>query len=121
MFNPWVILAIVLAFIGVATGAYIKGGRDAVNREAAAAAREEKIAQIAYESGQRAAAEAVAGIKITNKTFRTELEKETIRDTVYTTCLHSDSAFSLLNRHLEGPPTESAGSSELPRDVGPPP
>ncbi len=121
MFNPWVILAIVLAFAGIGTGAYVKGGRDAVNREAAAAAREEKIAQIAYESGQRAAAEAVGGIKIINKTYRTELEKETIRDTVYATCLHTDSAFSLLNRHLEGPPAEPAGSSQLPGDAGPPP
>lgn len=118
MMNPWVILAIVLAFIGVGTGAYIKGGRDAVNREQAQAAREEKIAQIAYENSQRAAGEAVAGIKIINKTFRTELEKETIRDPVYSNCFMSDSAFSLLNRHLEGPPTVGAHTSELPVDTG---
>lgn len=119
--NPWVILAIVLAFIGVATGAYLKGGRDAVNREAAAAAREEKIAQVAYENGQRGAAVAISGIKVINKTFRTELEKETIRDPVYSNCFMSDSAFSLLNRHLEGPPAEPAGSSKLPVDTGSPP
>lgn len=32
MFNPWIILAIVIAFVGVSFGAYKKGDKDATNR-----------------------------------------------------------------------------------------
>lgn len=118
--SPWLILATVLVFGGAVSGAYVKGGRDAVNREAAQAAREEKIARIAYENGQRAAAEEVAKIKVVNKTFRETLEKEIFHDPVYSTCEHSDSTFSLLNRHLQGPPGGPVGDSELSGDLGQP-
>jgi hypothetical protein len=111
--NPWALLGGLILVIGLVAGAYIKGGRDARNAEAAAAAREEKIGQIAYDNAQRAAAEAIAGITIKHVTTKQTLEKEIIRDPIYRDCVHSDPTFELLNQLLQGAPGKSSGGREL--------
>ncbi len=121
--NPWVLLAIVLAFLGVATGAYIKGGRDAVNAELAATAREEKLVAAVELRAQKGAAEAIAKNRPINKTIHNAIEKETIRDTQYRDCHHSPDTFRLLNDKLQNGyfGTESARDLELPKVLPGPP
>lgn len=57
--NPWVILGIVLAFVGVSAGAYVKGGADTRNRIEAQVARESRIHQAAYDAALRSTAEVI--------------------------------------------------------------
>lgn len=112
--NPWVILGIVLAFIGVGTGAYIKGGTDAMNREQAQAAREEHVAQIAYEAGLRGTAKVVSEIEITHTTIQ-QKAKEIIREqTVYRDCVADPELIRLLdNARANLPASLPAGDSKL--------
>ncbi len=118
--NPWALLAGLVAVIGLVAGAYLKGGHDARNAMTSDIAREEKIAQTAYDAAQRATAEEIAKIKIRNVTVRQELEKEIIREPSDPDCRLSGRALELLNEQLQGPPREPADSGELPADAGGP-
>ena len=117
--NPWILLCGLVLVIGLIVGAYIKGGRDAVNAEAARAARDKQLASLVYENAQRATAGQLAALKIENKTIRQTLEKEIIRDPIFTACELPDGTYRLLNRHLSGPPGESTGDRELPPNPRP--
>lgn len=115
MINPWIILAIVVAFVGVGTGAYIKGGTDAVNRVEAQAAREERIGQIAYEAGLRGTAAVVAQIEVKHTTIQ-QKAKETIRENViYRDCVADPVVERMLDdARANRSPSVASGHSELP-------
>lgn len=93
MTNPWVILAIVLAFIGVGVGGAALGVRYEKGQEA----REEVLIAKASDASQRAAAVEIGKIQITQTTIRQKAQ-ETIREVpVYRDCIHSPDVFRLLN------------------------
>lgn len=55
------------------------------------------------EEARQGAAEAIAGIEIKYTTVNRKLEKEIIKEPVYTECRHTPEAFQILNVSLEPP------------------
>lgn len=114
--NPYMILGAVLVLGSVATGSYVTGAKHAKNKFEAQTAREERIAQTAYDKAIAAAAESIANIQINHRTIRQELEREIRLEPVYVDCQHSDSVKRLLDSILEGEaPPESITRTRLSR------
>ena len=103
--NPWVITAAVLALLASHGYAYYKGGVNAVNAVEAQAARDEKIAQVAFDNAMTATAKAISKIEVKNTTIRQVLEKEIHERPVYRTldCSHKPDVLGMLNRALANP------------------
>lgn len=118
-FNARLILAALLAALAAATTGYVYGSKHTRAAIEADAAREERIAQVAYENALRATAEQIAGIQIVNKTIRQELEREIQKEPVYVDCRHSPDVKRLLDAILTGErPAESLGEDSLPAVIG---
>ena len=107
--NPWLILAAV----GATIAAFFYGQHVGEQGAEAQAAREERIAKVATEAGQKGAAEAIAKIKPRNVTIRQELEREIQTNTVYRDCRVPAGGVRLANDALAGRP-EPASGGQLP-------
>ena len=119
--NPWLIIGALLSIAGALGGGYYWGSVNTRNAVEAAAAREDRVAQIAYEAAQRGAAEEIAKLTVKHVTLRQTLEKEIVHVKSYADCRHTPDAFRVLNNALSGKAAgvEPAGSSELPSVDGP--
>ena len=106
--NPLVLLTVGIALVG----SYVVGRIDGNTITEGAVAREDRIAQVVYEKGQRATAELISGIEVKNVTVRQVLQKEIVRDPVYVDCKHSAVGLRAVNAALTGG-TVSPGDSEL--------
>jgi hypothetical protein len=105
-FNPWAILAVVLAIVG-AGGYGMKVGRDMeIARHAKEMTLQEKL--------QQTLAEEVSKIKVTNTTTRQTINAKTIEVPVYRDCRNDPVVVSLLNDILTGKATAPAGSGVVP-------
>jgi hypothetical protein len=113
--NPWIILGIVLAFAGVGTGAYIKGGTDASNRIEARTARETSIHQRAYEAAMRGTAEIIVKTDVMHTAGEVRA-REIIREVpVYRDCVADPDLVRLLDdARANRTPSVSTGNPELP-------
>lgn len=111
--NPYVLLALGAAAVSACGGAFFYGRSVGIDSAEAAAAREERVARIAYESGQQAAAAEIAKIKPRNVTIRQELEREIQTNTVYRDCRVPADGVRLANEALTGI-TQPAGDRQLP-------
>lgn len=113
--NPWVILGVVLALGASHFYAYHKGGQNAVNAVEAQAARDEKIAQVAFDNAMTATAEAISKIEVKNTTIRQVLEKEIHERPVYRTldCSHKPDVLGMLNRALANPDGAAVAGDRL--------
>lgn len=107
--SPWILLAFVIAL----AGAYFKGCNDGADLAEGQQAKEDRIATVAYNAGQRGAAKAIAGIKINNVTIKQKMETEIREKTVYADCRHSHDGLRVLNSAITGSP-ESASDRQLP-------
>ncbi len=115
MFNPWVILGVLLAIGTAGTTGYMKGGQHMKNEIESDIAREERIGQIAFANALSASASQIAKIRIVNKTITQELEREIRYEPVYLDCRHSDDTKRMLDAILTGSkPGESFDRSVLP-------
>lgn len=87
----------------LSTGAaYVYGRSDGAALEEAAQGREERIAAIAAESAERAAARAIADIEVRHVTIRGKVETQ-IRDrVVYADCQHDQRMFDTINQAIVG-------------------
>lgn len=103
--NPYIIAAALAAVIG----AFLYGRHTGKESSEAATARDERIAQVAYEAGQRGAAGEIQKIEVKNVIIKQELEKQVFTETVYRDCKHTPAALGLLNDALAGPPAQSPG------------
>ncbi len=98
-------------------GGFFYGQRIGKQGAEAQAARDDRIAQVAYESGQRGAAEAIAKLKPRNVTIRQELEREIRTNTVYRDCRVPPDGVRLVNDAITGR-AQPAGAGQLPAPDG---
>ncbi len=84
--NPWILLGVVLAFAGVGTGAYLKGGADTRNRIEAQAAREVRVHQEAYDAALRGTAQIIVKTEAVHSGIQ-QKAREIIREVpIYRDC-----------------------------------
>lgn len=107
--NPYLIIATLVAVLAAGAGGFKLGA----DHEIAAKAREEKHIAEAVTAANKASAEAIAKIKIVNKTIQNEVQREVQNNVVYRDCKHTPDGLRLLNEAITG--SKSAGDSKLPR------
>lgn len=107
--NPWLLLAAV----GACVGAFFYGQHVGEQGAEAQAAREERIAKVATEAGQKGVAEAIAKLKPRNVTIRQELAREIQTNTVYRDCRVPSGGVRIANDALTGW-AEPSGGGQLP-------
>lgn len=110
------IMGAIIAFGIALGGAYVKGRVDGRELGEVAKAREERVAQIAWEASQRSAAEAIAKLTITHTTIKQRVEREVYEKPIYRECTHSPDGMRWVNAALEG--TVTVGASKLSRELG---
>lgn len=105
--NPWaVLLAAIVLF-----GAGFKLGDD---YRQAAEAREDKLIQKVSDASTKAAAKAIAGIKVNNTTIQQNLQREINEKPVYTDCRHSPDGLRAVNAALEPPGGSQLSGTDTP-------
>ena len=107
--NPYLIIGFLLALAAAGAGGFRLGS----DHEMAAKAREDKHITEAVEAANKASAEAIAKIKIVNKTIQNEVQREVQNNIVYRDCKHSPDGLRLLNEAITG--SKPTGDSKLPR------
>jgi hypothetical protein len=114
--NPYILLALVAAWLGSGAAAYHYGGKHKADEIEAGLARDERVTILASEAARLSTAEAIATIEVKNTTIRQTLEKEVHEKTVYRDCRSSDDAVRLLNSStaVAKPGPVAASGVELP-------
>lgn len=95
-------------------GAYWQGRQHCRDSCEAAAAREERVAQVATDAAASAAAGAIAQITVRQVTIRQEVEREIQTRTEYRDCRHSAEQLQRINAALTGSPASAPGGGQLP-------
>lgn len=113
MFGPYGLIIGAAVFAIATAGAYLQGRSDGGNACEAAAAREQRVAEVATAAAAQAAASAIAGIKIQNRTIQNEVQREISERVVYRDCGHSPDQLQRLNAALAGS-SAPAGSGLVP-------
>lgn len=108
--NPYVLLGGVLAALVAIGGAYLQGRSDGLDKCEAAAARDERVAQIASVAAADAAASAITKIKVQNTTIKQEVQHEIVETVRYRECVHPDNIVRNINAALTGSPAPAASS-----------
>lgn len=82
----------------------------------AAQARDDRVAQVAYDSAASATASAIAKIEIKNTTITQKMQKEVYEKTVYRDCHSGPDAVRLLNSTISAatPGADTASSVPMP-------
>lgn len=108
MMNPYVLLAIVLAWVSSVGGAFFYGRTTGIDHAVAAQTEDAQLIEEAASAAQRAAAEEIAKIKVVNQVNRQVLEREIVEKPVYRECEHTDEGFAAVNKSLtrEAPPRD---------------
>jgi DNA-binding protein len=107
--NPYLIIAGLIAILAAGAGGFKLGS----DHEVAAQAREQNHIAEAVDAANSVAAEAIAKIKVTNKTIQNEVRHETETNTVYRDCKLTPNGLLLANQALAG--AKATGDSELPK------
>ena len=105
---PYKYLAVAIALIA----AYAVGRHDGNTITEGAAAREERIAQVALDKATVATADALSKMEVKNVTIRQTMQREIIREPVYRDCKHSADGLRSVNEALSGS-TLSPGDRKL--------
>ena len=113
MMNPYVLLAIVLAWVGSVGGAFFYGRTTGIDHAVAEQTEDAALIEEAASAAQRGAAEEIAKIKVTNQVNRQVLEREIVEKPVYRDCVNTDDGLRAINAALENRPLP-AGDSKLP-------
>lgn len=114
LLNPWAWLVGLAVFAGALGGAYWQGRQDGKATCEAAAAREERVAQLASDAAASAAAGAIARISVRQVTIRQEVEREIQTRTEYRDCRHSAEQLQRINAALTGSAASAPGGGQLP-------
>lgn len=116
--NPWIILAVILGLGAGGVGLYVKGRSDGRQIEFAQRATLDEVARVSREAGLQAAAEAISKQKVIHTTIRGKVEREVIREKVYSDCVHPDNTLRLLNDALTNR-SQPVGDSSVPESDTP--
>ncbi len=112
--NPWLLLAVVLAWGASVGGAFFYGeGVGEARVKAGQKDRDDLVREI-RDAGQKGAAEAIAKLKPRNVTIRQEIAREIETHHVYSDCRIPPHGVRLANEAITGR-AEPAGGGELPR------
>lgn len=101
-----------IAGLALSVGAYLYGRHDGKQIEEARQLAEQAIVEKARDAMLRAAAEAIAGIDVVNKTIRQEVQREIVEKPVYRDCRADPGIVRAINAAKTGRP-EPPGDSEL--------
>jgi hypothetical protein len=113
MINPWVLLAIGLAWVASVTGAFFYGRDTGIDHAVAEQTEDTALIEQAADAAQRAAAEEIAKIKVINQVNRQVLEREIVEKPVYRECANTADGLRAINAALEDQPL-AAGDRKLP-------
>lgn len=113
MMNPYVLLAIVLAWAGSVGGAFFYGRSTGIDHAVADQKETADIVAEVADAAQRAAAEEIAKIKVVNQVNRQVLEREIVEKPVYRDCVNTADGLRAINASLEDRPL-AAGDRKLP-------
>ena len=108
------VLSLVLGLGAAGTGLYVKGRHDGRAIEQATDLREREIARMAADTAAAAAAKAISGIKVQNRTINNEVQREISERLVYRDCQHSPEQLQRINAALTGAQPEPAGRGLVP-------
>lgn len=112
--NPYILLALVLAWVGSLGVVGYKSYHAGAEHEIATQAKIEKATAEARDLALDKAAEKVAQIDVRNTTIRAKTEVITREVPVYTDCRHAPDGLRNVNAALAGT-DQPAGKSELPK------
>lgn len=110
MLNPYILLALVVAWGASVAGAFFYGQGVGKDSEIATQAREDKVRSIATEAAASAAAHAISQIQVKHTTIRQQATTEIRRDPIYVDCNHPDAVRRLLDAALTNGGAASAPS-----------
>lgn len=120
--NPWLILAGFIAFGAVTGGAYYQGRQDGEAKIVAQESREREIAAEAVDAALNVSAQAIAAIKVQNRTITQEVQRDVIEKPVYRDpdCKHDADSLRRINAALAGTAQpEPTGGVVVPRAGAP--
>lgn len=109
-----IILTLAGALTAVIAGIYFEGKRAGKAECGEKAALIREAAQAAEQSAASAAAKAIAGIKVQNRTVYSEVQRDVIEKPVYRDCVHPPMQLQRINAALTGEQPEPAGRGLLP-------
>ena len=107
--NPYLIIGFLVALLGAGAGGFKLG----IDHEVASHASDEARIDKAVEAANMTSAQAIAKIKVINKTIQGEVQRETQSNTIYHDCRNSPIGLQLINEALNG--GKPADSSKLPK------
>lgn len=106
--NLYLIIAGLVAVMAAGAGGFKLG----VDHEKATQVDKQALVAEAVDAANAVAAEAIAGIRVTNTTIQQEIQREIRTNTIYGDCRHTPDGLRQLNEALA--PPERAGDSKLP-------
>lgn len=106
--NPYALLALVVLAVGLLTSGFVAGSKWEAGRQAV---ENQHIAE-AVDAANAVSAEAIAKIKVTNKTIQNEVRREVETNTVYSDCRLPDNGVRLVNEAISG--AKPAAGGKLP-------
>lgn len=114
VFNPYLILALVLAFSTATGGAFFYGVGVGKDSEKTRYFELTESVRQTREAALEVTAKAIAGIEVKHTTIRQELTREILEKPVYRDCRHTDDAMRLRNAARGYPDWQPPDSGELP-------
>lgn len=115
MINPWILLALVLAWGATVAAAAYKGREAGVASVMAQQALEERVAAVAAAEAASAAAVAVSRLKVQHVATRQILEREVVEKPVFRDCHSGPDSVRAFNAAIPGyAASQPAGSGKLP-------
>lgn len=115
--NPYVLLAVVMAWGGSVGGAFFYGQGVGKDSEIAGQAQISQAVRDTRAAAQLGAADAIAQIKVTNTTIRGKTETIVRENVVYRDCRHAPDSVRAINSALAGTAAEPVGGGKLPAPV----
>jgi hypothetical protein len=103
------VLIAALAAVLTGLGGFFYGQHTGKALCEAAVARDERVARLAGEAAQTAAAKAISEIEVKNVTQRQVIQREIVEKPVYRDCRHSPDGLRAVNDALAVPGSPSAG------------
>lgn len=113
--NPTILLATALFWVASVAGSLLYGIHMGRDLEVAANSKAFNAAQMAIDASNRAAADAIAKIKVNHVNVTQPIQREIQEKTVYRECRHSPEQLQRINSAITGtgpvPPGESVVST----------
>ena len=111
MLNPYMLIAVLLAFMGAGFGGFKLG----VDHQKAGEIDKVQLVAEAVDAANNASAAAIANIKIKSITLTNEVQREIQTNNIYHDCKLPDSGMRLVNAALDPSAAYSLGGGKLPQ------